>query len=360
MVDHYVPHYDKDAGSRTVFQYLRMFVNKGYHVKFIGDNFYRHEPYTTTLQQMGIEVLYGPYYANNWKGWVKKNAEYIDYVFLNRPHISVNYIDYIRENTKARIIYYGHDLHFLREMRKYELTKDSKALEDSEDWKQKELELMRKADIVYYPSYVEVQEIAKIDTSIRAKAITAYIFENVTSQEFQFEQKKDIMFVGGFTHTPNVDAVLWFAKEVLPAILKELPEISFYIMGSNAPLEIQNLASRNVVVKGFVSDEELEQFYENCRVSIVPLRYGAGIKGKVIEAMRYGIPVMTTSIGAEGIEGAEQILAIEDDGQLMANKLVQLYQNEAELKRMSAESVAYIREHFSEDSAWHIIEKDFS
>lgn len=360
MVDHYVPQYDKDAGSRTVFQYLRMFVNKGYHVKFIGDNFYRHEPYTTTLQQMGIEVLYGSYYAGHWKEWVQENADFIDYVFLNRPHISVHYIDYIRVHTKAKIIYYGHDLHFLREMRKYELTKDSKALEDSEDWKKKELELMRKADVVYYPSYVEVQEIAKIDTAIRAKAITAYIFEDVVAHEYRFDQRKNIMFVGGFTHTPNVDAVLWFTKEILPAILKALPDIIFYIIGSNAPLEILNLANQNVVVKGFVSDEELEQFYGNCRISVVPLRYGAGIKGKVIEAMRYGIPIMTTSIGAEGIEGAEQILSIEDDGQIMAEKFVQLYHDETELRRMAAESVSYIRDRFSEDSAWHIVAEDFS
>lgn len=149
-------------------------------------------------------------------------------------------------------------------------------------------------------------------------------------------------------------------RKILPAILKALPDIIFYIIGSNAPLEILNLANQNVVVKGFVSDEELEQFYGNCRISVVPLRYGAGIKGKVIEAMRYGIPIMTTSIGAEGIEGAEQILSIEDDGQIMAEKFVQLYHDETELRRMAAESVSYIRDRFSEDSAWHIVAEDFS
>ncbi len=359
MVDHYVPHYDKDAGSRTVFQYLRMFVNKGYHVIFIGDNFYRHEPYTTTLQQMGIEVLYGPHYANHWKEWVQENAEYIDYVFLNRPHISVNYIDFIRNNTHARIIYYGHDLHFLREKRKYEVTGDEKALSDSEDWKKKELELMRKADVVYYPSNVEVREIAKIDRTIKAKAITAYIFEDFALEEYRFDQRKDIMFVGGFTHTPNADAVLWFTKEILPSILERIPELRFYIIGSNAPLEIQNLANDHVIVKGFVSDEELAHLYHNCRISVVPLRYGAGIKGKVIEAMRYGMPVVTTSVGAEGIEGAERILCIEDEAQAIASKLAGLYNNDVKLTRMSEKSFEYIRNNFSEESAWRIVAKDF-
>ena len=244
-------------------------------------------------------------------------------------------------------------------MRKYEVTKEEKALTDSEDWKKKELELMKKADVVYYPSNVEVQEIAKMDETIKAKAITAYIFEDVDIEEYRFDQRKDIMFVGGFTHTPNADAVLWFTKEVLPAILERIPDMHFYIIGSNAPLEIQNLATDHVIVKGFVSDEELAQFYNNCRISVVPLRYGAGIKGKVIEAMRYGMPVVTTSVGAEGIEGAEQILCIEDEVQAIASKLAELYNNDVELAQMSRKSYEYIRDNFSEESAWYIVEKDF-
>ncbi len=359
MVDHYVPQYDKDAGSRTVFQYLKMFVDKGYNVKFIGDNFYRHEPYTTTLQQMGIEVLYGPYYAQHWKEWVKENGGYFQYVFLNRPHISVNYIDFIRENTKSKIIYYGHDLHFLREMRKYELTHDKQALIDSKDWKEKEFSLMKKADVVYYPSNIEADEIKKIDKSINAKAIVAYIFEHVEAKPYNFEKRKDLMFVGGFTHTPNVDAVVWFGEEVMPKIIKAFPDIKWYVMGSNPPQKIIEMANDNIIVKGFVSDEELEQYYNQCRMSIVPLRYGAGIKGKVVEAMRYGIPVVTTSVGAEGIIGAEDILCIADDAETLAKEIMDKYNNKACLKQISAKSYDYIKNNFSQENAWNIVKVDF-
>ncbi len=359
MIDHYVPQYDKDAGSRTVFQYLKMFVKMGYNVKFIGDNFYKHEPYTTVLQQMGIEVLYGPYYANNWKTWIKENAKHIQYVFLNRPHISVKYIDFIREHTNARIMYYGHDLHFLREMRRYELEGDKKALQDSADWKEKELKLMRQADVVYYPSQVEADAIRSIDSNIPVKAIVAYIFDDVVKEVYDYKNRKDIMFVGGFTHTPNVDAVLWFVKEVFPNVLKQNPNIKFYIMGSNPPEQILALASENVIVKGFVTDEELEWHYKNCRMSIVPLRYGAGIKGKVVEAMKYGIPVITTSVGAEGIIGAEHILCIEDEASNLSEKIISLYSDKSKLMEMSEHSYEYIKYHFSVESAWNIVEKDF-
>lgn len=359
MVDHYVPQYDKDAGSRTVLQYLKMFVHMGYHVKFIGDNFYRHEPYTTVLQQMGIEVLYGSYYANNWKKWIKENGSYISFVFLNRPHISVKYIDYIRNQTTAKIIYYGHDLHFLREMRRYELTKDKKAQNDSKDWREKELKLMHQADVVYYPSNIEIKEIAKIDSTIYAKAIVAYIFEDIKVEKYLFEKRKDIMFVGGFTHTPNVDAVLWFVNSILPIVRKKVPDIQFIIIGSNPPEEVKNLADHSVIVKGFVSDEELKQYYRNCRLSVVPLRYGAGIKGKVVEAMSYGIPVVTTSVGAEGIVGAEEILCIADTEQMLGEKLAELYGDAKKLSEMSAASYRYIQSHFSEENAWEIIKEDF-
>ena len=359
MVDHYVPQYDKDAGSRTVFQYVRLFVKQGYNVKFIGDNYFKHEPYTTVLQQMSVEVLYGPYYANNWENWIKENAEHFDYVFLNRPHISVKYIDFIRKHTKARIIYYGHDLHFLREKRRYELEQDPQALKDSKEWKQKEIALMKQADVAYYPSSIEVKEIAKIDASIKAKAIVAYMFEDVNTEPYDFKKRKDIMFVGGFTHKPNADAVLWFVRDILPMILDKIPDLKFYIMGSNPPESILGLANDNIIVKGFVTDEELEWHYQNCRISVVPLRYGAGIKGKVVEAMRYGMPVVTTSVGAEGITGAENILCIGNKPKAIARDLVELYNDKNALQEMSERSYEYIKKNFSMESAWSVIEEDF-
>lgn len=359
MVDHYVPQYDKDAGSRTVFQYLKLFVSQGYNVKFIGDNFYRHEPYTTVLQQMGVEVLYGPYYANNWQRWIEGNAPYIDFVFLNRPHISVKYIDFIKEKTKARIIYYGHDLHFLRERREYELTHEEKLLETVEEWKMKELSLMHKADMSYYPSYIEEEAIHQIDADISVKAIPAYLFEDVESCRYDFAARRDMMFIGGFGHTPNIDAVKWLASDVMPRLVELLPDIVVHILGSNPPKEIEKLANEHLKIEGFVTDEQLEKFYHECRMSIVPLRYGAGIKGKIIEAMKYGTPVATTSVGAEGIIDAEQIMLIEDDAETFAEKIAKLYQNEAELVRMSAESVEYIRKNFSPQNAIEVIGEDF-
>lgn len=359
MVDHYVPQFDKDAGSRTVFQYLKLFVSQGFNVKFIGDNFYQHEPYTTVLQQMGIEVLYGPDCAAHWKDWILENAEHFDYVFLNRPHIAPKYLDFLRLHTHARIMYYGHDLAFLREMREYEITGDASFRDSAKEWQPKELALMRQADMAYYPSYVEIDEIHRIDPDIRVKAIPAYLFENVQWEGYDFASRKDIMFIGGFGHRPNVDAVKWLASEIMPALLKLLPDVRIHVLGSNPPKEVLTLASDHLIMEGFVTDEQLDAFYRESRISLVPLRYGAGIKGKVIEAMRHGTPVVTTPTGAEGIPDAESVMAVEETAEALAKRIAALYNDADALTALSRKSVAYVQENYSPNNAIQVIGPEF-
>lgn len=359
IVDHYVPQYDKDAGSRTVFQYLKLFVSLGFSVKFIGDNFFCDEPYTTELQQMGIEVLYGSKMAKNWKKWIQENGAYIDYAFLNRPHIAPRYIEPLRKYSHAPIIYYGHDLAFLRGMREYKVTGSKEFRIEAEAWKKKELELMRRVDMAYYPSTVEVEEIHKIAPNINVKAIPAYLFEDVEWTGYEVEKRRNIMFIGGFGHRPNVDAVRWLAKDVMPKLKNQFPDIVVYVLGSNPPKEVTELESENLRIVGFVTDEELTQYYSKCRMVVVPLRYGAGIKGKVIEAMRYGMPVVTTSVGAEGIIGSENILSIADDAEEFAARIAALYEDEDALIEMSKKEVEYVKDNFSPQNAIRVIGPEF-
>lgn len=359
VIDHYVPQYDKDAGSKTTFMYLKMLVNKGYQVTFLGDNFYPHQPYTSTLQQMGILVLYGPKYAENCNEWLVENLPYFDVIYLNRPHITIKYIDLIREHARGRIIYYGHDLHFLRVHREYELNGDKKLLDESNKWMEQELYIMHKADMNYYPSEVECTEIHKIDPNIPVKAITAYVYDQFQDIAYSPDKRDGLLFVGGFGHAPNLDAVQWFLDKIYPKVYR-LTKAPFYIVGSNAPKEITELTTDGVIVKGFVSEKELQQLYGTCKIAVVPLRYGAGVKGKVVEALYYGIPIVTTSVGAEGIESIENIVSIQDDENALIQEIVKLYYDNTALKEMNHRSQEYIRSHFSTDAAWNIIAEDFN
>lgn len=361
VVDHYVPTYDRDAGSKTTFQYLKMFLGKGYVVKFLGDNFLHDEPYSTTLQQMGIEILYGADYQAGIWDWLKKHGGDISVAYLNRPHIASKYVDYIQEHTNIKVIYYGHDLHFLREGREYALTGDAERRQAAEYWKSVELSLMQKAAVSYYPSEIEKHAIEAIDDTVRVKAITAYVYEEFKEQlNEDFAQRKGLLFVGGFAHPPNADAVLWFAEEIWPQIRAELP-VNFYIVGSKVTEEIQALEREGsgIIVKGFVSDEELEALYQQCRVVVVPLRYGAGVKGKVVEAIYNGAPIVTTSIGAEGIPGVEDVLVVADEAEDFAGAVVRLYRDEAACRELSLRTQEHIRKFFSVDAAWQVIAEDF-
>lgn len=367
VVDHYVPTYDKDAGSKTTFQYLKMFLKKGYVVKFLGDNFMHEEPYTTALLQMGIEVLYGPEYQVKIWDWLRDHGDDIAVAYLNRPHIASKYVDYILDNTDIKVIYYGHDLHFLRETREYQLSGDASKREDAEYWKSVELSLMGKAAVSYYPSYIERDAIKEIDPTIHVKDITAYVYEEFkTDIETDFTRREGLLFVGGFAHPPNADAVLWFAKDIYPLVRERMaatraqaPE--FYVVGSKVTDEIKALEQpeNGIVIKGFVSEEELDALYASCKLVVVPLRYGAGVKGKVVEAIYNGAPIITTSIGAEGIPQVEEVLMVEDEPEAFADAVVRLYQDDDACRKLCEKTQVYIKSHFSIDAAWRVIEEDF-
>ena len=377
IVDHYVPTWDQDAGSKTTYQYIRMFIKKGFNVKFVGDNFRHDEPYSSTLQQMGVEILYGHEYENGILEWFKKNSKNIDFCYLNRPHIAVKYIDYLKKETDIKCIFYGHDLHFLRLYREYELTGDISKLRESNYWKSVELSVMQAADMVYYPSEVEIDAIHKLHPEIPARAITAYLWDkfdegNAETAEDR-KKRRDLLFVGGFKHPPNADAVKWFAKDIFPKIRAAIPEIKFLVAGSGADDDIKGLSSEEdgIRILGFVSDEELNRLYKETRLTVVPLRYGAGVKGKVVEAIYNGTVIVTTSVGAEGIPSADKVMAVVDDAPELlyehaddvaedfAEAVIELYKDTERCALYSSSCKGYIKEHYSLEAAWAVIEKDF-
>jgi GT2 family glycosyltransferase/glycosyltransferase involved in cell wall biosynthesis len=357
VIDHYVPEFDQDAGSKSCFQYIKLFTEMGLNVKFIGDNYMKKEPYTSALQQLGVEVLYGYEYEQTWKHWIVENAAHLHYVFLNRPHITAKYIDHIKDNTKAKIIYYGHDLHFLREERQYAIQKKESLLKSAKEWKKKELDIFYKSDLVLYPSFVEIDAIAKIDSTIKAAVIPLNTFDDHSGSKANSfnKDKKDLLFIGGFNHPPNADAVSWFASEIFPQILAKEPSIRFLVVGSKVPEHIKKLNSNNIVIKGYVSNEELITLYESCRIVVAPLRFGAGVKGKIIEAIYYRNAVITTPIGAEGLDTSGGQIIVANDNKTFANEVLTLYNDEARLAKIFDDCPSFIKKFFSKENAEHFV-----
>jgi len=352
FIDHYVPMFDKDAGSRNTFSYVKLCADMGYHVIFLGDNFFPHQPYTDILEQMGIQVLYGPWYQNNWKKWLEQNGKYLDYVYLNRPHISEVYIDVIRKNTNARIIYHGVDLHFMRIMAQYEITKDADLLKKAKTWEAKEKALFSKSDVILTVSEKEQIVISKISEAEDKKVLVLPIlFFDDFPEIKDFSTRKDILFVGGFNHPPNADAVQWFASEIMPL----LPEIKLIVVGSNPPDSINALASSNIEIKGFVSDEELNHLYATSKIAVMPLRFGAGVKGKTIEAMHNLIPCVSTSFGIEGLPELDKLIPPHDNAQEFADEIKRFLESDDLCRQTVEEYREWLMKWFSTERARQLV-----
>jgi len=359
VIDHRVPIYDNDAGARTVLMYTKLFLELGMQVTFLPNDFFPFQPYTQELEQMGVEVLYGNYYMEHGKDWLIENGKYFDYVYTNRPHISIEYMDLLKKYSKAKVIYYGHDLHYLREQRQYEIEHNEELLKSSEKWKKIEFELCRKADVVYAVGEYEAAVLKKEFPDKIIRCVPAYIYDTIDRNKMpSIENRRDILFVGGFGHPPNIDAVMWFGKEVFPKILEKCPDMVWYVVGGKVTEEIKSLESDHIKILGYVTDEKLQELYRTCKLVVVPLRYGAGVKGKVVECMYYQAPFITTPTGAEGLGLDENKFAIVEADDMMSDAIVDLYQDDKRLQQIMADCGPYINTHFTRKQAMDVVRAD--
>lgn len=357
MFSDVMPQYDYDAGSKTIYSYLKLFLEYGYIVKFVPEDFKNVTPYTYELQQMGIEVLYGTYYKKYIDMWILEHQNEIEYAFINFPNSGERFID-ILKCTSIKIRYYGVDLHYLRKRREYVLNGKQECLHLSEKFYKIEKNIINKVEKVYYPSEVEVQVVKK-EFKKNAKLLLPFMYEwDKEIIKYRPEEREGILFVGGFNHSPNVDAVLWFSTEIYPQITK-IREMPFYIVGSNEPLEIQNLTQKGIIHMGYLSEEELQNLYKRIKLVIVPLRFGAGIKGKVVDAMYQGVPMVATSIGIEGIPEAERYVETANDAKMFKNKVIDLYSDNVRLVETSENYRRVIKKYYSKEAAWEKIKDDF-
>ncbi|MBN1768118.1 MAG: glycosyltransferase [Prolixibacteraceae bacterium] len=357
IIDHYVPHFDKDAGSRSTYNYILLLLKMRCKVTFIGDNFFKHEPYTTDLQQKGVEVLYGNYYFRNILQWIKENGRYFTHVFLHRMHIAPKYLDTIKKHTNAKLIYIGHDLQFISSKRKYELTKDESNLSDSEKFELIETKIFNTVDVICPFSTYEAPYIKELAPEKTVETIPVYFYDKLPDIAKGFDQRKDLLFVGGFGHPPNVDAILWFVNEVFPIIQNEIQDIKLHVVGSKPPKEVLALQSDSIIITGFVNDDKLAEYYATCRVTVIPLRFGAGVKGKLLETCYFQLPPIITRIASEGIPDIEKYCIIEDNASDFAFKTINLYNNKVLWDKQQKKCKNLIQNNFTVNSTSNILQK---
>ena len=355
FVDHAILTYDKDCGSRASFQYLKLFTKYGFNVKFLPMHKYPRDYHLESMGQMGIEmVCLMTESRTSLVNWLKRNGRHIDYVYLNRPDVASEFFDILKQYTSAKIIYQGHDLHFRRLQLQYANTRKKDILEKAREIERIEKSLIPRMDVITYFSDEEIKEIKKWGVAKPMSSIPLYLFDidraDGPRHGYRADDRKDIIFVGGYRHSPNLDATLLLIKEIMPKVWDELPEVKVHLVGANPPEELVAVASDRVQVHGFVSDEELELLYSQIKMAVIPLRFGAGVKGKVLEAIYHEIPVFTTSIGMQAIP-KNNCVVVRNSAVELAQEIRRLYNDNVTLNRMSYESKIFIGTHYSEKVA---------
>ncbi len=339
---------DQDSGSVRMQSLLEVLTDMQCKVTFVADNLEYREPYVGALQQRGIEVLFHPYVTSMADLLAARGPEF-DVVIIARHYIAAKHLDAVRRFApRALVVFDTVDLHFLREERLAELEGSAVGRAAARAKREEELSMIRKSDVTLVVSPVEQKLLHELLPGSRVM-ILSNIHEPIAGGR-PFAEREGLVFIGGFQHPPNVDAVLWYAQEILPRVRERLPGVKTYIVGSKTPATIKALAADDLVITGFVPD--VTPYFTGCRVSIAPLRYGAGVKGKVNLAMSHGLPVVATGASVEGmhLRPGDDVL-VADDPKGFADAIVQLYNDELLWRKLSAGGVENIRRHFSRDVA---------
>src|SRR5438132_11078214 len=245
---------------------------------------------------------------------------------------------------QARIIFDTVDLHFVREAGEARVTGDPEMRQKARDTERLESELIDQSDETWTVSTSEQRLLQRKWPEKSIKVISNIV--DVPGSSTPFTLRRDWLFIGSFQHTPNIDAVLFFVQSIYPLVRAHLPDAKFYIIGDKAPPEVVALATDNIIVTGLQPD--VRPFFESVKLSVAPLRYGAGIKGKINQSMGFGVPVVATSLAVEGmaLTDREDIL-IADEPKDFAHALVELYESEQLWNRLSANGIKETKARYS-------------
>ena len=343
VIDSYVPLYDRESGCVRLLNILKLLLNLGYSVIFFPDNGYPEQPYTSVLQQLGIEVIYGTAQRYNLEEKLIKYLPLIDGVWLCRPELCDKYMDLIRLKTKVPIIYDTIDLHFLRLKRQKDYL-DPSYQNTSWSWEtyQKlELNYANQAEATVVVTEDEKQVLSSL--GVKNVWVIPNIHEEIyLSEKVAFDQRSGLVFIGSYNHPPNIDAVKWLCLEIMPLVWASRPDITVNLLGSNLKDEVKELASDQVVVTGYVP--EVEPYFQKSRIFVAPLRFGAGMKGKIGQSLSLGLPTITTRIGAEGMGLIDhQDVLIADTAEEFAQAVIELYDNRELWQKLADNSLETIK-----------------
>lgn len=341
MVDMALPAFDEDSGSLRMFEILDMMGEMGIKISFYPDNLDMKPKYRRALERLEIEVLSQDYGITH----ALTERQY-DMVILSRVNIAHRYINLVRLlNPDARVYYDTVDIHYIRELRQAEIEKNDALKKHAAKTRQMELSNCLLSDVVF-----TVTEEDRRHLQQEIPSVNCFVLPNIHrkhSAEMTWEKSEGLVFIGNYNHKPNQDAVFYFVDHVFPLIQVKIPEIRLYLIGSYMPDEMRALSEKHDAIEAVGWVEKVEPELAKRRVMISYLRYGAGMKGKIGQAMSIGLPVVSTAIGAEGMGLVDgETVLVGDDPKTFADKVCRAYLDKMVWERISRNGKAFIYSHY--------------
>ncbi|MFC1524243.1 glycosyltransferase [Thermodesulfobacteriota bacterium] len=349
FVDKELPNPRSNAAGHAAWQEIVMLQELGFSISFIPlDGCYLSAEELHSYRERKLEVLCRPEHTDALNAVAARGKEF-DIIFITRFNVAEPLVRIIREAApEAKIILNVADLHFLREMRKAKVTGDDSAKTMAESLRRIEFDVLGQVDLVLTYSDVEQRMIEAHFTGLVNVAICPWV-EEVLDEAVSYQQRRDLAFLGGYLHSPNVDGVLWFVEKVMPVLRKELPGVRLHVYGADLPDVLKKCACEDVIIDGFV--EDVAEVYDTCRIFIAPLRYGAGLKGKVAGALARGVPCVLSPFAAEGfsLEDSPAAMIVRNPKQWVA-AIKKMYLAETRWNAASRAALDYSGSRFNHET----------
>jgi len=353
IIDSVFPRPDKDSGSIDAMNFVKSFSNIGYQVIFVaGHPAPEDSHYKSALEKMGVCCITAPE-RQTLESFLRSISHMVDLCFLSRVDVGGTYIELLKRTLDhARIIFNTVDLHHIREERQARLAGDRVGINKSLATREREYAVIALADASIVVSEEEQKTLARERPGALVTMIP--LARDCPGRVNPYAARSGIGFVGGFQHAPNVDAVHYFLDCIWPLVRASLPEVNFYIIGADLPENIRQRTDPGLVCVGFVADltEQLEQL----RVTVAPLRFGAGVKGKVASSLAHGVPCVATALAAEGMGLSEgETIAVGSTAEEFSQQIIKLYCDEQQWIRTSDAGIEHISKNYSFDRCHNLL-----
>jgi GT2 family glycosyltransferase/glycosyltransferase involved in cell wall biosynthesis len=338
VVDDRVPTPDRDAGSARMLHILRA-LSEWCHPVLLTTSKRVWPEYERRLWEEGVETAS----ALDLRRLMRER--HFRAAVVSRPEVAEMVLKTIRRaDPRVKVVFDTVDVHFVRFAREAELTGEPEAARRAAHYREVETRLARASDLVWFASPTDQEAMERAAPGVPSAVVPTV--HPPRDRGLPFGGRAHLFFVGSFRHRPNEDAVHFFAREVLPLVRESLPGCELFVAGDNPPPAFRDYEASGVRVLGYVP--EIAPLFARSRVFVAPIRFGAGMKGKIGDALSHGLPVVTTSVGAEGIglrDGEEALIA--DTAADFAAAVVRLYREEALWQRLSSNARAHVERHFS-------------